>query len=198
MPDTLPDGDMLHEQIEAQNLAERYIMGKLSSDESDRFEEHFVDLSAMPGLAGGRRAAPGRLAIRVPRTGSRASGRGRRFLVGGEGGRDRRGLSQRDLSSRPVFPRFWPFGWHAWDRTWNRARIASLDWRHRYEAALRRSPHSGSESAGGGSHFLPLHCPGRRPMPVRGPESMCHATPVGSYLPSTGSSSPDIRACVRA
>jgi hypothetical protein len=34
---------MNHEEIAAQNIPERYLMGKLSSDESARFEEHFVD-----------------------------------------------------------------------------------------------------------------------------------------------------------
>lgn len=43
MPNTLPNGDMVHEEIEAQNIAERYLMGKLPADESVRFEEHFVD-----------------------------------------------------------------------------------------------------------------------------------------------------------
>ena len=43
MPNTLPNGDMVHDEIEAQNIAERYLMGKLSLDESGRFEEHFVD-----------------------------------------------------------------------------------------------------------------------------------------------------------
>lgn len=45
MPDTLPEGDMLHEQIETENLAERYVTGKLPADESERFEEHFVTCS---------------------------------------------------------------------------------------------------------------------------------------------------------
>jgi hypothetical protein len=36
---------MTHDEIAAQNIAERYLMGKLSSDESARFEEHFVDCS---------------------------------------------------------------------------------------------------------------------------------------------------------
>jgi methionine-rich copper-binding protein CopC len=36
---------MTHDEIAAQNIAERYVMGKLSSDESARFEEHFVDCS---------------------------------------------------------------------------------------------------------------------------------------------------------
>jgi hypothetical protein len=36
---------MTHDEIAAQNIAERYLMGKLSSDESTRFEEHFLDCS---------------------------------------------------------------------------------------------------------------------------------------------------------
>ena len=43
MANTLPNGDMVHEEIEAQSLAERYLMGQLSLEESGRFEEHFVD-----------------------------------------------------------------------------------------------------------------------------------------------------------
>jgi len=43
VPNTLPSGDMDHNQIEEQNLAEQYVMGKLSAEESGRFEDHFVD-----------------------------------------------------------------------------------------------------------------------------------------------------------
>lgn len=34
---------MTHEQIDSQNVAERYLMGKLSAEESVGFEEHYVD-----------------------------------------------------------------------------------------------------------------------------------------------------------
>src|SRR5215216_128326 len=34
---------MDHEQIDQYNLIDRYLMGKLPSEESDGFEEHFVD-----------------------------------------------------------------------------------------------------------------------------------------------------------
>ena len=34
---------MTHDEIAAQNIAERYLMGKLSADESAGFEEHYVD-----------------------------------------------------------------------------------------------------------------------------------------------------------
>ena len=37
---------MTHDEILAQNLAERYVTGKLSPEESVRFEEHFVDCPA--------------------------------------------------------------------------------------------------------------------------------------------------------
>ncbi len=43
MPNSLPNRDMVHEEIEAQNLAERYVTGKLAADQLERFEEHFVD-----------------------------------------------------------------------------------------------------------------------------------------------------------
>jgi len=34
---------MTHEEIEARNLVERYVLGKISPDDSERFEAHFVD-----------------------------------------------------------------------------------------------------------------------------------------------------------
>jgi ribosomal protein L29 len=35
--------NMQHDYINAHNLVDRYVMGKLSADECDRFEEHFMD-----------------------------------------------------------------------------------------------------------------------------------------------------------
>jgi methionine-rich copper-binding protein CopC len=37
---------MTHDEIAERNIAERYLMGKLSTDETARFEEHFVDCPA--------------------------------------------------------------------------------------------------------------------------------------------------------
>ncbi len=140
MPNTLPNGDMVHEEIEAQNIAERYLMGKLSADESERFEEHFVDcpqcqerLEATERLrAALKSVSPEKMPV---------------FRAG---------------PAPPVRPGGWPRA--AWliaaalviaaglsailaiqlarmGRDLEQAKVASLDWRHRYE-----TEHAASEA----------------------------------------------------
>ncbi len=46
MSDALPHWDMSHEEISARDLVDRYVTGKLSAEESARFEAHFVDCTA--------------------------------------------------------------------------------------------------------------------------------------------------------
>jgi hypothetical protein len=121
---------MTHEEIDEQNIAERYVLRTLSADESARFEEHFVDcphcqdrLEAVERLrdalkplaaAGAARAASSRFGPRVAwlaaATLALAAGLSFFFIV-------RLATTRRELEQ---------------------SQIASLDWRQRYEA-LRRS-----------------------------------------------------------
>jgi hypothetical protein len=113
---------MTHDEIAAQNLTERYVTGKLSPEESAQFEEHFVDCAeCLDRLESAERLRDG-----LRRTGARQA-------------------------VRPQAP--WPqtawlvaaalilaCGVGVWfavkfRRESEQARLAALQWQHRYEAA---------------------------------------------------------------
>jgi hypothetical protein len=125
---------MVHEEIEAQNLAERYVMGKLSADELDRFEEHFVDcprcqdsLEAAERLRAALRSVPPEPAPVLPAGPAlpvRRVGWPRTAWLIAAGFVIAAGVSA-ILAVRLA----------RMGQDLEKVRIASLDWRHRYEAA---------------------------------------------------------------
>lgn len=133
---------MTHEEIDSRNVAERYLMGKLSAEESVGFEEHYVD---------------------CPRCLDRIEATERfRAALKPVAARD----AARAFRSRSAFP-WWPrtallvaatfvltvalsvfLGLRnaAMRRELEQTKVASLDWQHRFEAA-RRQPAPANDAA---------------------------------------------------
>lgn len=145
---------MNHEDIAEQNIAERYLMGKLSPDESTRFEEHFVDcplcldnLEATERLRAALRPLAGQLGtpatvIAWPRSAWLAAAAALILAAGGS--------------------LFFVIRVGDLQRNLEQTRIASLAWKQRYEREHAASEAAPAGPLVGSTFFLSI---------TRGPDS---------------------------
>jgi Putative zinc-finger len=119
---------MTHDEIEAQNLSERYLMGKLSTEECAGFEEHFVDCpECLDRLEAAERF---RAALKPVAAADAARWRPTRLV----GGRWRTPLlAAAALIVAAGTAVFFAMQAAGGRRELDLARIASADWKHRYE-----------------------------------------------------------------